>query len=261
MNSRTRSHYLLTAAAAVLAMSCAVGEKRSYTVEKTFPASAIQRIEIREVDGSLKVEAGTGDTITLVAQVRSRVQPTRGRDENYGFFRTEVDGDSLTVGRIKQHRKLHFWDSNDMTIDYSLRVPPRVALDLHTVNGRIATTGVGGATQITTVNGPIELETSGINEVSAKTVNGHVRAKFIETFQGASLKTVNGDVETILPKSASFVCNLTQVNGDFEASFPLSIHSNPGSRRVSGEVNGGQHELKITTVNGDVQLARLNGAL
>jgi hypothetical protein len=28
---------------------------------------------------------------------------------------------------------------------------------------------------------------------------------------------------------------------------------------VSGEVNGGQHELKIVTVNGDVELARLNG--
>jgi len=27
--------------------------------------------------------------------------------------------------------------------------------------------------------------------------------------------------------------------GDVEAAFPLSIHSHPGSRRVSGEVNGG----------------------
>ncbi|HEV7920106.1 MAG TPA: hypothetical protein VGR02_04860, partial [Thermoanaerobaculia bacterium] len=73
MNSRTGKHYLLTVAVALLATSCAVGEKRSYTVEKTFPASALQRIEIREVDGSLKVEAGADDQITLVAQVRSRV--------------------------------------------------------------------------------------------------------------------------------------------------------------------------------------------
>jgi hypothetical protein len=47
------------------------------------------------------------------------------------------------------------------------------------------------------------------------------------------------------------------VNGDFEASFPLSIHSNPGSRRVSGEVNGGKYELQITTVNGDVEVQHL----
>ncbi|HEV7919820.1 MAG TPA: DUF4097 family beta strand repeat-containing protein, partial [Thermoanaerobaculia bacterium] len=154
----------------------------------------------------------------------------------------------------RRSRKLHFWDSSDMTIDYSLRVPQRIALDLHTVNGRIATTGIGGATQVTTVNGPVEVETSGTSELSAKTVNGRIRARFIQTFQGASLKTVNGDVETVLPKSASFVCDLSQVNGDFEASFPLSIHSHPGSRRVSGEVNGGRYELKISTVNGDIEV-------
>jgi DUF4097 and DUF4098 domain-containing protein YvlB len=92
-------------------------------------------------------------------------------------------------------------------------------------------------------------------------VNGRVRAKFVREFNGARFKTVNGSVKATLPQNASFNVNLSQVNGDFEASFPLSINSHPGSRRVSGEVNGGQHPLKITTVNGDVELARLNGSL
>jgi len=39
-----------------------------------------------------------------------------------------------------------------------------------------------------------------------------------------------------------------------EAAFPLSIHSHPGSRRVSGEVNGGRYSLRITTVNGDIKI-------
>jgi len=108
-----------------------------------------------------------------------------------------------------------------------------------------------------TVTGPIDVEVSGNKELSARTVNGRVRAKFLETFQGARLKTVNGGVEAVLPQSASFHVDLSQVNGDFEASFPLSIHSHPGSRRVSGEVNGGQYELKITTVNGDVEVTKL----
>jgi len=44
------------------------------------------------------------------------------------------------------------------------------------------------------------------------------------------------------------------MNGDFEAAFPLNIHSHPGSRRVSGEVNGGRHDLRIVTVNGDINI-------
>ncbi len=58
----------------------------------------------------------------------------------------------------------------------------------------------------------------------------------------------------MLPPSASFTGDFTQVNGDVEAAFPLNIHSHPGSRRVSGEVNGGRYSLHIVTVNGDIKV-------
>ena len=148
---------------------------------------------------------------------------------------------------------------DDVEIDYVLRVPATVSLAVTTVNGKIATKGIDGDMKAATVNGPIDIETAGTSELQATTVNGRVRAKFTRDFQGARFKTVNGGVTATLPTNASFAVNLSQVNGDFEASFPLSIHSNPGSRRVSGDVNGGAHELKIVTVNGDVELARLNG--
>jgi hypothetical protein len=256
MNSRTRIHYLLIVAAAVLAVSCGVGgERRSYVVERRWPAAAIRHLEVREIDGSLNVEAGATSEITLLARIRTRGVLPKKDKENLCFFRTELGDDTLTIARDKR-RRTHgfFFHVNDVTIDYILRVPPQVALDLNTVNGRISTRGIDGQTQVTTVNGPIEVETTGANELSAKTINGHVRAKFLNTFQGARLKTVNGGVEAILPTGASFVCDLSQVNGDFEASFPLNIHSHPGSRRVSGEINGGRYELKITTVNGDIEL-------
>ncbi|HEU4888801.1 MAG TPA: DUF4097 family beta strand repeat-containing protein, partial [Thermoanaerobaculia bacterium] len=150
---------------------------------------------------------------------------------------------------------------DDRQIDYVLRVPPSLMLEVMTVNGRIVTRGVEGETQATTVNGKIDIETAGLNELRATTVNGKVKATFTRDFQGARFKTVNGGVEAFFPQNASFAVDLSQVNGDFEASFPLSIHSNPGSRRVSGEVNGGKHDLKIVTVNGDVELAKLNTKL
>ena len=154
-----------------------------------------------------------------------------------------------------------FINRSSVRVDYSLLVPATVALDLTTVNGHITARGVEGEAALKTVNGPIEIETAGRNEISAKSVNGAVRAKFLIDFRGARLKTVNGAVEAMLPPTASFSCDLSQVNGDFEASFPLSIHSNPGSRRVSGSVNGGQYELQITTVNGDVEVQHLPPAV
>ncbi len=254
MNAFVNRHYLL--GAVLLVVGCAAGERRYEVIQRQWPASAIHTVEVDGVDGSLSVEAGAADQVTLVARVRTAgIEPRKGEDNN-GYFETELNGDTLHIGQQKPrtHISFPFIFRAKMEIDYELRVPPTVALDLKMINGRIASRGVNGATEVRTVNGPIEVETGGSNELSARTVNGSVHAKFLTDFRGARLKTVNGGVEALLPSTASFTCDLSQVNGDFEASFPLSIHSHPGSRRVSGQVNGGQFELQITTVNGDVEV-------
>ena len=267
MNRRTHSLYLLLALAAV---SCGRVEGRTgrdtgtVTITRNWPAAEIRQLRVFEIDGSVTVDAVATNEISLVAKASGDLEIKKGQ-ENDGLFETSIDGDTLRIGRRESRRRgfdVHFlFGKEDVEIDYILRVPASVSLDVKTVNGRITTKGVDGETDASTVNGTIDIETAGLTELSATTVNGRVRAKFVREFNGARFKTVNGSVKATLPQNASFNVNLSQVNGDFEASFPLSINSHPGSRRVSGEVNGGQHPLKITTVNGDVELARLNGSL
>ena len=264
MNRPDRKLYTLMLAVALVASGCNVerraSEQSRATITRNWPASGIREVKVVEVDGSISVEASTSSEISLVASAKGDLEIKKG-EENDGLFETTISGDTLRIGRREYKRKgwnfgVIFGD-DDVEINYVLKVPPTVSLSATTVNGRIATRGVDGATEAATVNGSIDIETGGSHELKATTVNGRVKAKFTRDFQGARFKTVNGGVEATLPQSASFTVNLSQVNGDFEASFPLSIHSNPGSRRVSGEVNGGEHELKIVTVNGDVELARL----
>ncbi|HEX7153242.1 MAG TPA: DUF4097 family beta strand repeat-containing protein [Thermoanaerobaculia bacterium] len=259
MNSRTHSHYLLIGALLLLG-AChqgVTGPKKTATIERQWPATAITRLEVGEVDGSVSVEAGATDKITLVARVTSRGVDAKPNAENQGWFETRVEGGTLVIGRKERERRSFWMKGDNVSIDYELHVPPQVALELTTVNGRIVTRGIEGRTEAVTVNGPLDLESAGTQEMTANAVNGSIRAKFLTSFQGARFKTVNGGVEAILPQNASFSVDLSQVNGDFEATFPLSIHSNPGSRRVSGEINGGQHELRIVTVNGDVEVLHL----
>lgn len=272
MNRVKPALYLLVAALIVSGCDRAIGSTDSrrnnganVTVTRNWPAAEIRLLRVFEVDGNVTIDAADTDQITLVATAKGDLEMKQGA-ENHGLFETTIEGDTLKIGR-KERRRKSFADipflfgRNDMRINYKLTVPKSVSLALSTVNGKIATRGTAGETDAVTVNGTIDVETAGTHELHATTVNGRVRARFTESFQGARFKTVNGGVEAYLPQDASFAVNLSQVNGDFEASFPLSIHSNPGSRRVSGEVNGGRHELKIVTVNGDVELSRLNGAL
>lgn len=252
MNSRRRYLYLLPA---MMLVACVAGERRSVTINRTWNVADIKRVHVNEVNGSVDVEAGDPNQISLTAHVRAYRKP-EPKEENQGYFKTNVTGDTLDIGRNSHHHVhiIGFSFGDDVSVDYELKVPPALALELRTVNGRIATKGIDGATEARSVNGEINLENAGSAEVDAHTVNGRVMARFVRDFQGAKLKTVNGRVTAVLPPTASFACDLSQVNGDFEASFPLSIHSHRGSRRVQGDVNGGKYELRISTVNGDIRL-------
>ncbi|HSY50354.1 MAG TPA: DUF4097 family beta strand repeat-containing protein [Thermoanaerobaculia bacterium] len=262
MNSRNRTIYSLSAMllaalpAMLLVEGCgAVMERRTTHIAHQWPAGTIRHIEVREVDGEINVEAGSDSEISMDATVRSRLAPKNGQ-ENQGYFRTEVAGDTLIIGRRNDHhfRFFSFGFGNETRIDYDLRVPASIALDLATVNGMIATHGVDGEMRAVTVNGRVNIDTPGSSEVEAHTVNGRIEARFARTFQGATLKTINGGVTASLPQTASFTGDFSQVNGDIEAAFPLNIHSHPGNRRVSGEVNGGRYDLHITTVNGNIKI-------
>jgi hypothetical protein len=252
MNSRNRVIYSLSAML-IIAGCGVVRERRTAHIQRRWPAGTIHHIEVREIDGAINIEAGSESEIAMDATVRSRLAP-HNEQENQGYFRTEVNGDTLVIGRKSEHHFRFFHFGNDTRVDYDLRVPTSIALDLRTVNGRIATHGVDGEMKAVTVNGRVNIDTPGSSEIEAHTVNGRIEARFVKSFQGATLKTINGGVTAILPLTASFTGDFSQVNGDIEAAFPLNIHSHPGSRRVSGEVNGGRYELRITTVNGDIKI-------
>jgi Putative adhesin len=271
MNRLNRALYLLPIVLIAIGCGRADGHETrrgaaaaTATITRTWPASSIRELRVFEIDGSIKVDAAATDQITLVATASGDLEIKKG-EENDGLFETRLEGDTLRIGRREERKKglkldiPFLFGREEKRVDYVLKVPPTVTLEVMTVNGRIVTRGVEGETQATTVNGRIDIETAGLHELRATSVNGAVKAKFTRDFQGARFKTVNGGVEAFFPQNASFAVDLSQVNGDFEAAFPLSIHSNPGSRRVSGEVNGGRHDLKIVTVNGDVELAKLNG--
>jgi putative adhesin len=250
MNARIVSPLLALA----LLSGCVPLEERTAHFEGKWPAGTVTNVKINELNGTIWVQGDSPGAITMTANVRARgKRPEPGKPYD-GYLTAELEGNVLSIRSANEHHGFHFGFGREITVDYELHVPQGTALNLVTVNGRIATRGIGGETSAKTINGAVDVEATGTNEVTCKSINGRIEAKFLSDFHGASLKTINGRVTAILPPSASFAGDFSQVNGDFEAAFPLNIHSNPGSRRVSGDVNGGRYDLKITTVNGDIKI-------
>jgi len=110
--------------------------------------------------------------------------------------------------------------NNDVKVAFKVRVPARVALIGRTVNGEINVLELAGNVESHTVNGSINISTSGYAQ--AKTVNGDISAKLKDAnWPGAiDFKTVNGGITVDLP---------SETNSTVEASTVTSpqIFSSP----------------------------------
>src|SRR5712691_4562873 len=118
--------YLL--GALLLVVGCTAGERRHEVIQRHWPASAIHTVEVDGIDGSLSVEAGAPDQVTLIARVSSVGIEPRRREDNNGYFETELNGDTLHIGQQKRHVHISFpfLLRAKMEIDYELHVPPAV---------------------------------------------------------------------------------------------------------------------------------------
>lgn len=146
--------------------------------------------------------------------------------------------------------------NNDVTVDFTVRVPAGVVFSGHTVNGDVSATGLTADAGISTVNGSAELETSGTGH--ATTVNGSVHVTMGKGDWTGDLEcsTVNGGITVTLPAGLNADLSAETVNGDITSDFPVTIQGRLGPRRMHGVVGSGGRRLILKTVNGSIALMK-----
>ncbi len=231
--------------------------RKTVTIEQSWPAAGIETIDLRGHNGSVRINVGTDDQVSLVANARTRHRDAEERISD--FLKLEVDDGTLYIGERNRKRKrivmLPFLRPEDAAISYVVTVPRRMNLAITNVNGSMKIAGVSGKCSLRSVNGSIEVSTPDA-EVTAKTVNGRVRAEFLEEFHGARLGTVNGAITVSLPAGAAFKTNVSQVNGSFKSNVPMTVRGTDPIDGESGEEfevpERKKYSLDLSTVNGSV---------
>src|SRR5881398_1907714 len=184
-------------------------------------------IEIKGVNGDVRAVAGSGDVeVTAVKHARRSdpdevkievvphedgvticaVYPSDGRREN-----------SCDAGE-GGHMNVH---DNDVTVDFTVRVPAGVRFVGQTVNGEVAAS-LGRATWS----------------------------------DALEFRTVNGGITLDLPAGLSTEVRATTVNGDIQTDFPLMVTGRLGPRRLHGTIGSGGRRLALETVNGSIRLRK-----
>lgn len=262
------------AALVVATLACDHGrtpESESFTWRSTLAPG--RSIQIRNLNGTIEVHRGSGEQVEVTA-----VKRYRGPRPQEVRFVTGTDANGAVIcavwGRGNDCQRLgssggsrHFaWSrlfggKGNVTVNFTVLVPPGVHVDVGTTNGAVRVDGVRGGVRASTVNGGVRIAAAS-GPVTASSVNGSVSASLdsLDAAAPLSLTTVNGSVTAELPEGVDATLEMSTVNGRVNADFPVTVQGSVSPKRLRGTLGSGGREIKLETVNGGVTLKRRGAA-
>lgn len=221
--------------------------------------AAGKTIEIKGVNGDIRAGIATGNQVEVTA-----VKRARRSDPESVEIKVVESSDGVTICALyPSRRQVNTCDSshngqstenNDVSVTFTVKVPAGVKFEGSTVNGSVTATGLRADASASTVNGSVEVETTGAAE--AETVNGDVKVQMgrIAGTGEMEFSTVNGGIDVTIPDGVGLDVSASTTNGDISTDFPLTVRGRFGPRHLSGTIGGGGRSLSLTTVNGSIAL-------
>ena len=241
-HSRDRASLWIVLAAGLLLLLVAAASHASeypsstHRTERFDSAPGLRSLSVQNIGGDIRVTAGSSFSATAEISVRAEtpalakkyLDQTRIelRNDGGGAFSlvTEEPGARVTR-REGRHWNIQV-DRNDcryrIDTQYTITLPADAAVDVHTVNGSVAISGIAGDVEASSVNGRVRLAGSR-HDLRAHSVNGSIEATVADVPRGAHLEaeTVNGNIQLELPAHAGFSFRGHTMNGDILSTFPL----------------------------------------
>ena len=239
----------------------AYADRNEYTLESS------QRIELSKdgqiaattPDGHINVEAWDGDGVSLV--ITKRIRTRRGESSAEDYFdkmKVEIERSESTL-RIEGDVP-DFSMGYGFSIDYTMRVPDGVSLDLRTSDGAVLVDGVYGKVYARSSDGDISVRDAG--EAELRTSDGDIRVDAIEG--DVSAVTSDGDIRVT---NVAGDATIRSSDGDVDCRdiFGLAaIQLSDGDAHLEG-IRGGvsarssDGELVVLNAEGPVELKTSDG--
>lgn len=230
----------------------------SVTEEETFSYKLNDggRFSISNVNGSVVVTGGSGDSVEIVA--------TKKADNQKDLDKIEIEithsADEIVVEtELGDSGHWYSHGSNSGSVKYEVIVPTGTRLDsVDTVNGNVNISGVSGEVVAESVNGDLEISDLA-GDVGLSTVNGSIDAGFtrLEDEQRVKVETVNGRVTINLPEDADVEISADTLNGGINArDFGLETEKGFVGSDLNGNIGSGSARLNIDTVNGGIKIRK-----
>src|SRR5262249_39739881 len=162
------------------------------------------------------------------------------------------------IGRENRCEPGESWHANThdnkAKVHFTVHVRQNVRFTAINVNGGVRADSMGRYVVAKSVNGSVRFSTASWGKASS--VNGSIVARLGRTDWPGDLdfSSVNGSIELSLPSNLNADVSFSTVNGQLRSDFPLTTQGSFGRSSMHGRVGSGGRELKLNTVNGNVEL-------
>ena len=238
---------------------------RSWTLSESVPAG--QWVRVRNLTGDLRVRPSGSDKVEITATKSwrrgdpkdVRIETRRGADGSVlvcAFWTADATCSETSYQSASRNEGWRRLD-NDVAVDFEIRVPKGVKVGVFGVNGGVSVEGASSEVRAATVNGSVDAVSMG-GPVQASTVNGSVHATMgrFDGDQDLTYSTVNGTVVAEFTGDVDADIDLSTVNGRFQTDWPVTLSGRIDPRRLRATLGKGGRRIKLSTVNGNVELRK-----
>ncbi len=218
-----------------------------------YPLSATGRLELNNINGAVRITAWDRNEVKLDAVKYAKVKERL--DEAKIVVDAEANSISIRTEYPQQGRNSsNEWD-NPASVEYTLTVPRTARLDeIRLINGPLDIQGVTGEVHASCING--KLSARGLaGPVKLSTINGKMEAGFDRLGDATiELSSVNGSVELNIPSDSKADLEASSLQGSIDDDFGLQVHHHFVGRNLRGELGGGGTRIKLSNVNGHIEV-------
>lgn len=262
-HTRGAAAVLLLTIAAPAALS-AQDSERAFSFNERIPSG--EWVRVRNVRGEIRVTASSSDRVEITATKHwRRGNPKEVRIEsrktgNGGIlvcaFWTE-NASCSENGYTSHDEGRNGNRNNDVVVDFEVRIPKGVKVGVSSVNGPVSVDGATDEVVASTVNGSVSATSSG-GPVTGNTVNGSVRARMgkLTGDEDLTFSSVNGSVVAEFGTDIDADIELSTVNGRFQTDWPVTITGRVDPRHLRATIGKGGRRIRLSTVNGNVELRK-----
>lgn len=264
--TRTLLHRALVLAAALPILAVSAGAQESDSWQWSGTIGQGRTVYLHNINGEVRVESWSGSTVEVRAVKRwrrgnpemVRIEARTAGGSNGDVIVCALNTPSATCDEdgIRSNRERSWNRDNDVSVEFTVRVPAHAQVDANTVNGDLTIRDVRGDVRAKTVNGDIDASSTA-GRVWANTVNGSITVAGVVDGGGVEYGTVNGSITIELPANANARVDLSTVNGRIATEFPITFNGTIDPRRIRAEIGDGGGTLRARTVNGSIRLRKI----